>query len=331
MRKLRTSPKVLTSFLLSKMKSIKFSIIVPIYYNELNLPVTYPRLIALEQQIPNITLELVFVDDGSGDKSLNVLQEIQEKDARVKVVKLARNFGSFNAILAGLHYATGDCVGIISADLQDPPELFEQMIADWRKGKKTVMAVRQDREDPLPTKLFANVFYGALRKFALPSMPEGGFDFVLIDRQVVEVLKQVREKNTSIMALIAWLGFDHSQIGYVRAERRIGKSRWTFSKKVKLMIDMFTSFSFFPIRAISTLGVIIALVSFIYALILLYLRFVNGTHVEGWTTLVVLILFLSGFQLISLGIIGEYLWRNFDESRKRPPYIVEKVFEKHAL
>jgi polyisoprenyl-phosphate glycosyltransferase len=307
------------------MKNIKFSIVIPIYFNEKNLPVTYPRLVALEKQIPGISLELVFVDDGSGDRSFQVLKEIQASDPRVKVVKLARNFGSFNAILAGLHHATGDCVGIISADLQDPPELFEQMIEDWRKGKKTVMAVRQDRQDPFFSKVFANIFYKMLRKVALPSMPEGGFDFVLIDRIVVDVLTSIHEKNTSIMALIAWLGFDHSEIGYVRGERRIGKSRWTFSKKLKLFVDLFTGFSFFPIRSISVLGSFIAVVSFFYGGYLMHLRFVNGIHVEGWTSLVVMILFLSGFQLISLGIIGEYLWRNFDESRRRPPYIVEEV------
>lgn len=311
------------------MKNIKLSIVVPVYFNEKNLPVTYPRLAALESSIPNITLELVFVDDGSKDDSFNVLHEIQKKDKRVKVVKLTRNFGSFNAILAGVHHATGDCVGVISADLQDPPELFGEMVERWRKGVKTVLAVRKDRQDPWPAVLYSKVFYKFIRKFALPDMPKGGFDFVLLDRSVVNVLTQISEKNTSIMALIIWLGFDREEILYSRKAREIGTSRWNASKRIKLFIDAMTSFSYFPIRAISFVGVIIALISFIYALFIVYLRFVNGIHVEGWTSLVVIMLFLSGFQLVSLGVIGEYLWRSFDESRKRPPYVVDDVFGKN--
>jgi len=311
-------------------QKITFSIVVPIYFNEKNLPVTYPRLIALEKLIPDIELELVFVDDGSGDNSLNILRQIQKKDKRVKVVKLTRNFGSFNAILAGLSQTSGQCVGMISADLQDPPELFSTMIESWRSGKKTVMAIRQDRHDPFLSKLFSAIFYTLLKKFALPAMPMGGFDFVLLDRKVVEQLKQINEKNTSLMGLIAWLGFDHQEIFYTREERKIGKSRWTFSKKFKLFIDMFTSFSFFPIRVISMLGIIVATASFLYGFFIIYLRVVHGIQVEGWASLVIVVLFLSGFQLISLGIIGEYLWRNFDESRKRPPYIIEEIISNQA-
>ncbi len=310
------------------MKTTKLSIVVPIYFNEKNIPVTYPRLADLEKRIPDIQLELIFVDDGSGDNSLKELQKIQKKDKRVKVIKLTRNFGSFNAILAGLNYATGDCVGIISADLQDPPELFQKMVEVWRAGKKTVMAIRKDRQDSFLTKLFAKTFYKILKNMALPQMPEGGFDFVLLDQKVVNVLQQISEKNTSIMALIAWLGFERGEIYYTRAEREIGASQWSFSKKMKLFIDTFTAFSFFPIRAISVLGVVIAGLSFLYGIFITYLRFVNGIRVEGWASLAVIVLFTSGFQLISLGIIGEYLWRNFDESRKRPPFVVEEVFSK---
>ena len=311
------------------MKNIKLSIVVPVYFNEKNLPVTYPRLAALESSIPDITLELVFVDDGSKDGSFAVLREIQKKDARVKVVKLTRNFGSFNAILAGLHHATGDCVGVISADLQDPPELFGEMIEYWRKGVKTVLAVRKDRQDPWPAVLYSKVFYTFIRKLALPSMPKGGFDFVLLDRKVVHVLTQINEKNTSIMALIIWLGFEWKEILYSRKAREIGASRWNASKRIKLCIDALTSFSYVPILTITVTGVLVALASFIYAIYIMYLRFVNGIHVEGWASLVVIVLFMSGFQLISLGVIGEYLWRTFDESRKRPPYVIDEVFEKN--
>lgn len=307
------------------MSKTLFSIVVPIYFNEKNIPVTYPRLKKLEKSIENVELELIFVDDGSKDNSYEELLKIKKQDPSVKIVKLARNFGSFNAILAGLALATGDCVGIISADLQDPPELFKDMIEEWRNEKKVVMAVRKDRHDPWLSKTLSNMFYKLLRKYAIPTMPEGGFDFVLLDKQVVPILNSINEKNSSVMAVIAWLGFDSTQIPYTRKQREIGESKWTFSKKFKLFVDMFTSYSYFPIRLISMLGIIIAFASFIYAAILIYLRIFNNIQVEGWTTLTVIVLFMSSFQLIALGIIGEYLWRNFDEAKKRPNYIVEEV------
>ena len=296
------------------MKKIKFSIIVPIYFNEKNIPETYPRLSNLEKTIPDIDLELIFVDDGSKDNSLEALLKIQKKDLRVKIIKLTRNFGSFNAILAGLKYTKGDCIGVISADLQDPPELFKKMVDLWRHGKKTIMAVRSDRQDPLFSKIFADIYYWLLRKYAIPTMPKGGFDFVVIDRQVVETIKSIDEKNTSVMALIAWLGFDRAIVPYVRARREIGISRWSFSKKMKLFIDSFTAFSYSPIRFITIAGFVIAFISFLYGLFVIYLRIFHQTMVQGWTSLTVIILFVSGFQLVALGIIGEYLWRNFDES-----------------
>ncbi|ACX68015.1 glycosyltransferase family 2 protein [Paenibacillus sp. Y412MC10] len=306
---------------------VKFSIVVPIYFNEPNIPHTIPRLQRLEQVIPNCDFEYVFVDDGSKDKSLQLLIEAREKDQRIKVIKLSKNFGSMSAIQAGLKYATGDCVGIIAADLQDPPELFEKMLEYWKSGKKVVLGTRSDREESISQKIFSNTYYYLLRKFALKGYPEGGFDFLLVDRQVVNEILEIREKNTNIMSLIYWLGHEREYIPYVRQERKLGKSRWTLSKKIKLFIDSFVSFSYTPIRFMSLIGVLTAVLSFIYGVFVVVSTLFGIIELQGWTTIISLITFLLGIIMIMLGIIGEYLWRILDESRDRPSYVVDETFE----
>lgn len=306
---------------------IKFSIVVPVYYNELNIPYTIPRLQNLQNIISNCEFEFVFVDDGSKDSSFTLLMEARKQDSRIKVVKLSRNFGSMSAIQAGLKHATGDCVGIIAADLQDPPELFREMIKHWRSGKKVVLGTRADREEPVSQKLFSNMYYLLLEKFALRGYPKGGFDFVLIDKQVVFEVLQIQEKNTNIMSLIYWLGHDQEYIPYVRQERELGKSRWTLAKKVKLFVDSFVSFSYMPIRFMSFVGFITALLSFLYGVFVVICTIFGFIEVQGWTSIIALITFLLGIIMIMLGIIGEYLWRILDESRDRPSYVIDEVYE----
>ncbi|WP_405104646.1 glycosyltransferase family 2 protein [Paenibacillus sp. FSL K6-1217] len=306
---------------------IKLSIVVPIYYNELNIPHTIPRLKDLENIIPDCDFEFVFVDDGSKDRSFSLLMEAKKQDSRIKVIKLSRNFGSMSAIQAGLNYTTGDCVGIIAADLQDPPELFKEMIEYWRSGKKVVLATREDREESFSQKLFSNTYYLLLEKFALKGYPKGGFDFLLIDKQVVHEVVRIEEKNTNIMSLIYWLGHDQVQIPYVRQERKLGKSRWTLSKKIKLFIDSFVSFSYSPIRFMSFIGVITAILSFLYGVFVIVGTLSGFIELQGWTTIIALITFLLGIIMIMLGIIGEYLWRILDESRERPSYVIDQTFE----
>ncbi|MDX9865441.1 MAG: glycosyltransferase family 2 protein, partial [Anaerolineaceae bacterium] len=207
----------------------KFSIIIPIYYNEPNLPVTIPRLIEIGEEIKNYLFELIFVDDGSGDRSLEILLEFQAKHPEIiKVVKLSRNFGSMSAIQAGFEVSDGDCVGMTTADLQDPPELVLEMLQHWENGVKAVFAVRQDRREPFLGKWLANLYYYFIKLFAVPEYPNGGFDFFLIDRQIVEEIVKIREKNTNLMTLIFWLGFKPIMIPYTRQARQLGKSRWTF-------------------------------------------------------------------------------------------------------
>ncbi|WP_339220608.1 glycosyltransferase family 2 protein [Paenibacillus sp. FSL H8-0332] len=306
---------------------IKLSILVPIYFNELNIPHTIPRLQNLENIIPDCDFEFVFVDDGSKDNSFQLLLEAKSYDSRIKVIKLSRNFGSMSAVQAGLNYTTGDCVGIISADLQDPPEMFKDMIEHWKLGKKVVLATREDREESLSQKVFSNTYYYLLEKFALKGYPKGGFDFLLIDKQVVSEIVEIHEKNTNIMSLIYWLGHDQVQLPYVRQERKFGKSRWTLSKKLKLFIDSFVSFSYSPIRFMSLIGVITAILSFFYGVFVVIGTLSGYINLQGWTTIIALITFLLGIIMIMLGIIGEYLWRILDESRERPTYVVDKTFE----
>ena len=304
-----------------------FSIIVPVYYNELNLPETIPALIALEKDLPGYRLELVFVDDGSGDRSFDVLLEHQALHAeQIKIVKLTRNFGAMAAIQAGLTAVSGDCVGIIAADLQDPPELFLDMISYWEKGIKAIFAVREDREEPFLQKAFSNAYYSLVRKYAIPNYPDGGFDFLVMDRQVVYEINRIREKNTNLMALIYWLGFKPVLIPYVRHSRKIGRSRWTLGKKIKLFTDTFVSFSYYPIQILSVLGFIFAAASFLYGALVVYswLRF--GIEVRGWVPSMIVATFTAGLQMLMLGVLGEYLWRTLDEARHRPPYVIDEIY-----
>jgi dolichol-phosphate mannosyltransferase len=304
-----------------------FSIIIPVYYNELNLPDTIPQLLDLLKRIRDYRLELVFVNDGSGDHSIDILLAFQSKEPEtIKVVNLTRNFGSMAAIQAGLTVATGDCVGMIAADLQDPPELFLEMLRYWEKGSKAVFAVRQDREDTFFQKWFSNSYYSLIRKFAVQGYPSGGFDFFLIDRQVVEEINRIQEKNTNLMTLIFWLGFQPIQIPYVRRQRMKGKSRWTLSKKIKLFIDTFVAFSYYPIRALSLIGLFVAIGSFLYGIFVLFYWLFFGIPVQGYVPIMLVITFTAGIQMTMLGILGEYLWRTLDEVRRRPPFVIDEVY-----
>ena len=303
------------------------SIIVPVYYNELNLPDTIPQLLSLEEKLPGYSLELVCVDDGSGDNSLALLLEFQNQFPRnIKVVKLTRNFGSMAALQAGLTVASGDCVGMIAADLQDPPELFLEMSRHWEAGVKAIFAVRSDREESFLQKLFSNLYYAMINRFAVPGYPAGGFDFFLVDRQVVEDVNKIHEKNTNLMTLIFWLGYQAVFIPYVRRKRVKGKSRWTFGKKVKLFVDTFVSFSYFPIRLFSFLGIVYAVLSFTYGLVIFFSWLTFGIEVQGWVPMMLVLTFTAGLQMTLLGILGEYLWRTLDEARGRPFYVIDAIY-----
>jgi dolichol-phosphate mannosyltransferase len=231
------------------------------------------------------------------------------------------------AILAGLTVARGDCVGMIAADLQDPPELFLEMLRHWRSGSKAVLAVRADREDSASQRLFANAYYALIRRFALSGYPLGGFDFFLIDRQIVSDIIHISEKNTNLMSLIFWLGYQPVMLPYVRRLRQKGKSRWTLSKKIKLFIDSFVAFSYVPIRFLSATGLIVATSAFVYGAYVFYAWLVNDIPVRGFAPLVLVLAFTAGIQMTMLGVLGEYLWRTLDETRRRPSFVIDEVFD----
>ena len=304
------------------------SIVVPVYFNALNLPETIPQLLALRERSGDTDIELVFVDDGSGDDSLAVLRGFQRAHPdRIRVVKLTRNFGSMAAIQAGLTVARGDCVGMIAADLQDPPELFLDMLAHWRAGSKAVFAVRADREDSASQRFFANAYYRLIRRYALSGYPAGGFDFFLIDRQVVVDINRIGEKTTNLMSLIFWLGYRPVMLPYVRRARGKGQSRWTMSKKIQLFIDSFVAFSYVPIRFLSATGLVVAASAFVYGSYVFYAWLIQDIPVRGFAPVIIGLTFTSGLQMTMLGILGEYLWRTLDETRRRPAFVIDEVFD----
>jgi dolichol-phosphate mannosyltransferase len=306
----------------------KLSVIVPCYFNEENIPITVRELVANESRFPaEVNFEYVFVDDGSRDQTLKALLDARAQyPDRIRVVELVGNVGSYNAIVAGMAHATGDCMSVITADMQDPPELMIQMYNHWLNGFKLVIGNRQDREETGLAKTFAETFHWLMKNLALSNIPDGGFDFVFFDRQVADEVLKMHERNSNVFYLMVWLGYSYVNIPYVRRKREVGKSRWTIQKKIKLFIDSLLSFSYFPIRAISVVGLTLGVIALIYGLYVIGLNLFAPQGPAGWTTIMVVVLFVSAFQMIALGVIGEYVWRGMDASRSRPLYVVKKLY-----
>ncbi len=306
-----------------------FSIVVPVYHNATSLPDLLVEIQKVADKNASDEFEFIFVDDGSGDNSFAVLSDLADNEPRMRVIKLSRNFGSNPAIMAGLSQAKGDAVAAIAADLQDPPELIHDMIELWRNNNKVVIAARRDREDPFPTSLLADTFYKLFRRYAIKTMPERGFDFFLIDQQVCGLINEIQENNAYLMGLILWLGFDPYVLYYDRQvrEEKYGQSMWTMTKKLKYFVDSFVAFSYFPIRLASGLGMVFSLLGLVYAIWVIVARLFLGIEAEGWASLMVVVLIAAGVQMLILGIIGEYMWRNLDETRRRPRFIIEKIIE----
>ena len=302
----------------------KISIIVPVYYNQDNLLPLYADLKEKVLTKLDTEYELIFVDDGSKDKSYEVMKDLAKVDKNIKLVKLSRNFGEHSALLAGLSQCTGDCAVRKAADLQEPSEVILEMIKKYKEGAKVVLATRADREEPVTQKAFSNLYAFLMRKLALHNMPKGGFDTFLIDRQVIDVVVKMQESNTSLMSQILWAGFETATVPYVRKKREIGKSRWTLSKKIKLVYDSLLSFSYFPIKLITTAGFLSFLIAIILLIVIVYKRITGIIDVEGYTSIIMIMLMGFGIIMLSIGILGEYLWRTYDAARNRPPYIIEK-------
>lgn len=306
----------------------KISIIIPVYFNELSLKPTYSALKkVLDLNKEKFDYEIILVDDGSKDNSFSVMQELAELDLNIKLVKLSKNFGAYIAILAGMNYAAGDAVTFISADLQDPAELLPVLYDKWIEcgGKDIILGVRTGRSDPFISKMYSFIFYKLFRTFVLPEYPDKGFDCFLINREQKDIIVGMDEKNSHLTAQIIWLGFNQQRVYYHRQERRHGKSRWTFFKKFKLAFDTFFGFSGRPLRIASMLGMSVSLPGFILAIYIIIRKLVIDAPVFGIPSLMVAILVTGGFILLSIGIVGEYLWRNFDATRRRPTFIVEET------
>jgi len=302
------------------------SVIVPVYFNEGSLPHLFRELQAVERQLLDlgVELELIFVDDGSGDGSFGELVKIKAARPATRLVKLSRNFGAVHSSKTGYQFVTGDAFLVIAADLQDPPELILEMVRRWQAGSKFVMCVRRKRRDPLLTKLFARVYYRLLRAMVVPDYPDGGYDLALMDKVMLPHM-QAGGKNINPNVFAFWLGVRPDVIPYERRQRLHGKSRWTFRKKVKFFLDTLLGFSIVPLRLISFTGLVVSAISLAFVAFVVFNGLLGRYNVPGFATLASIISFLLGLVICMLGVIGEYVWRIFDEVSRRPEAVIEEV------
>jgi len=302
-----------------------FTIIAPIYNELENIPELYPRLRDVMDQTGQ-DWELILVDDGSTDGSTQVIHKLAENDERVRPVIFARNFGHQIAVTAGIDYSRGDAVIIIDADLQDPPEVILDLIEKWREGFEVVYAVRKEREgESWFKKTTAAVFYRLIHAITNVDIPLDTGDFRLMDQKVVSVLKNMREKHRFLRGMSAWVGFKQTGVEYKRKPRYAGESKYPISKMVQFALNAITSFSYFPLQVATYIGFIAAGLSVLAIPVVALLRLTTGTALFGQATTLIIVLFLGGVQLISLGIIGEYIGRIYDEAKDRPLYIVAEA------
>ncbi len=306
------------------MKLVSF--VVPVYRNEKAVSLTYEKIRSVfATTLSQYDYEIVFVDDGSDDGSLPELVGLRNADPRVKIITFTRNFGQMAAMLAGFKQASGDAIINISADLQDPVELIPQMLQRWAGGSEIVICYRTDRADTMASKLFSHMAYSLLR-VSIPQIPPGGFDFVLMDRKVLDTFNAIDVRNRFFQGDLLWSGYRTSFIPYVRLKRTIGRSQYNFWKKTKNFIDAFLDASYFPIRFISAAGVVTSLAGAIYSLTVVGSWLMGATPFSGWAPLMMVILFIGGLIMIMLGVIGEYVWRVYDEVRKKPNYVIRDKY-----
>ena len=302
------------------------SVVIPVYNESDNVRPMYDALSALADSEPTLAWEFLFVEDGSTDDTFARLALLNSSDSRVKVVRLSRNYGSHAAAAAGLQLASGDAAVIMAGDLQDHPREISRFLAKWREGFHVVLGVRATRQDPSLHRLLASLYSKLIRRIALPNFPPTGTgSFCLLDRKMIDALNSFPERNRITFGLILTAGFRQTQIEYDRHERNTGVSKWSFRQKIKVTIDTLVSFSAVPIRTVSFVGIIVAMISFIYAGYLAVDKLIYGTTLEGWTTTIVLILMIGGFQLFVMGMFGEYLWRVCDDVRGRPLFFVQEL------
>jgi dolichol-phosphate mannosyltransferase len=300
------------------------SVVVPVYNEVEGIREFHARTSSVLKDLEGYDYELVYVDDGSRDGSFPILKEFADSDSKVQVVKFSRNFGHQIAITAGLDFARGDAVVFIDADLQDPPEVIVELMKKWKEGYDVVYAQRTRRPGESAFKLFtASAFYRVLRQLASIDIPPDVGDFRLISRRVADQLRSMREKDRFIRGLVSWVGFKQAAVLYERHERFAGSSKYPLRKMLKFAFDGLTSFSTAPLRLATWLGYASSFLAFLY-LVSVFIQVMLGFTVEGWATIMVVVLFIGGVQLLCLGILGEYLGRIFNEVKPRPVYIVEE-------
>ena len=305
---------------------MKISFVVAVYQNMGAVSLTHEKIKGVfAEQLSADGYEIVFVDDGSTDGSLDEIVSLQQADPKVRVVTFTRNFGQMAAILAGMNEVTGDAVINISADLQDPVTLIPQMVEKWKTGDEIVICHRVDRSDDLAARLYSRFAYGVLR-MAVPQIPEGGFDFVLMDRKVVDVFNAIDVRHRFFQGDLLWTGYRTSLIPYVRQARTIGKSQYNFSKKLKNFLDAILDASYLPIRFISAAGFVTAGLGVLYAITIVIAWLFGATPFTGWAPIMVALLLIGGMIMVMLGVIGEYVWRINEEVRKRPNYVVRRRY-----
>jgi len=307
---------------------IRVSAIFPVYYNAGSLRKTFEAVSqVLEQHGSVASYECIFVDDGSGDNSLAELLELyRDYPEKIKVVELVRNFGQVPALHAGSELADGDVILNMSADLQDPPELILQMLdIHLAKGVDIVVGSRASRDESLWRMGTSAIFYWLMRKLSFPNMPKGGFDFILFTRRVRDAILSHYEGNCFWQGKLLWSGYSIHFLSYHRREREFGQSRWTFSKKIKYLIDGVMAYSYFPLRAMAVTGLLTFLAGVLYSFWIVILYLFRDTPFKGWAPIMILILLLGGLQMLFLGVIGEYLWRTLDQVRQRPLYLIKNT------
>ena len=303
----------------------KVSVLIPCFNEAQTLPALYEELTKLADTQTAYDWELMFVDDGSVDATLDVLKQLHIKDERVCVLSLSRNFGKENALLAGIDNVSGDCVVVMDADLQDPPSLVPEMLTYWEDGYQDVYAKRRDRgREPWIRKMFSLLFYRIMAHATRFELLQNVGDFRLLDRQCIDALRCLRETERYNKGLFCWIGFKKKEVLFDRGNRSEGKSRWGFWSLMNLAIDGITSFTTAPLRFATIIGAIIALGAFCFLVFYISKTLIFGDPVQGFTTLVSVVLFLGGVQLLSIGILGEYIGRIYNEAKGRPNYVVKE-------
>ncbi|MDB5177159.1 MAG: hypothetical protein JWN75_827 [Candidatus Saccharibacteria bacterium] len=311
------------------MKSI--TILIPAYNEEPVLPTLYARLTSLAATLPHYEFEFLFVNDGSSDDTINILKQLVVKDDRISYVNLSRNFGKEIAMIAGIDHVKSDSLVIIDADLQDPPELIPEMIKLWEQGYDDIYARRSKRlGESWLKKASSSLFYRLLQRSTdIPIQRDTG-DFRLLDRRCIDALQQIRERERYTKGLFSWIGFNKKEIRYVRDPRAAGETKWNYFKLVNLAIDGIVSFTTAPLRFSTILGMLISFFSFIYIIVIIIRTLIFGIESAGYPSIMAVVLFLGGVQLLSLGIIGEYIGRIFNETKQRPLYLVDEYHQKKA-